>query len=469
MASYGTQLISRIIKTGCVEAVESFGIEESDFGTAEEKMAYRTLRGYYHSSPTKNSVPGEHSFKTYLPNFELFEDPGMTVEALCYELRQQRIARETQALGKDLVEQISKGRGGKDLQKLLTTTQENITRLLGFGHSRTTDIRLTDLRKEIMQEYNKAKVGGLTGKVSLPWQSLQKATGGLQEDDFYVFYGRPKSMKSWVIAYLMSYHFLTGKKVLVYTKEMTPRNVAKRVIACTVELDYEKLRLGQLDTGQEHALLDFLEMDEQLSQSPESFILLSGKDAAESGGDTIAWLHSKVKLYKPDVVYIDGLYLMNDGSDRSNVQEWARVMRVSRQARQMQLDTCVPVIATMQANRQAAKHNGGELDEIAYSDAIGQDVTGAFRTIREKTTPTISLVAAGNREYKMHGLRIGGIPATDFREKGLLTEGEILTAVENDKKPEEKVEVTARKKAAKKKEDSEERSMNNLVASLTEN
>ncbi len=468
MASFGVQILSRIINTGCFAAIEESGIEEADFATAEEKGVWRVLRGYYHSPQTKNSILGVNSAKAYLPNFTLYEDQHMTTDALCMELRNARIKREIQALGADMVAQLEKTDKGS-VQKLLTDTQDRITHLMCFGQSRLTDLRLSDLGKEVLEEYNKVKKGGLVGKVPLPWPILQRATGGLQEDDFYVFYGRPKSMKSWVISFLMSHHLHSGKRVLAYTKEMTPRNVAKRVIACAVELDYEGFRLGELADGQEHALVDFITLHNSLLEDENAFILLSGKDAAEAGGDTIAWLHTKVKQYHPDVTYIDGLYLMNDGSDRSNVQEWARVMKVSRQARQMQLDTCVPIIATMQANRQAAKHNAGELDEIAYSDAIGQDVTGAFRTIREKTTPTISLVAAGNREYKLHGLRIGGIPATDFREKGLLTEGDIINAMENDKKPEEKLEVTGKKKPAKAPpKTAQEREIDRLVGDLGE-
>jgi hypothetical protein len=90
------------------------------------------------------------------------------------------------------------------------------------------------------------------------------------------------------------------------------------------------------------------------------------------------------------------------------------------------------VIATMQANRQAAKNQTAQLDEIAYSDAIAQDATGIFRVINEKKTPTIALVAGGTREYKIHGVRIHGIPATDFSFKELMTEKDIMTAKEQD-------------------------------------
>jgi hypothetical protein len=151
----------------------------------------------------------------------------------------------------------------------------------------------------------------------------------------------------------------------------------------------------------------------------------------------MTWLRGKIEKYKPDAVFIDGLYLMS--ADRKTGKDHERVMQISRAARQTVLDTHIPLIATMQANRQASKNGDAELDEIAYSDAIGQDATCAIRSINEKgSPPTIALVLAGSREFELNGIRIGGMPYSDLSFKEAMTDKEVAKAKAKDADEEEK-------------------------------
>jgi hypothetical protein len=168
----------------------------------------------------------------------------------------------------------------------------------------------------------------------------------------------------------------------------------------------------------------------EASQGRNDLIVLSGRDS--NGHDGVAWLQSKIEQYRPDVTFVDGLYLMNDDRSTKRTADWQRVMHISRDIRQMILEAHVPVVATMQANRAAAKNSSAELDEIAFADAVGQDITQGFRVINEKSGPTIALIAGGSREYQLHGLRINGVPCVDFSCIGIMSEKEIEKAHRDD-------------------------------------
>jgi len=129
----------------------------------------------------------------------------------------------------------------------------------------------------------------------------------------------------------------------------------------------------------------------------------------------------------------------------------------------MVLDTGIPVIATAQANRHAAGHNSANLDEIAHSDAIGQDATAAFRVINEKQTPTIILATAGSREFKMDGFRINAIPASDFSYHSLVTMKELEKAKEKDGTEDDQEAEKKKRNPVKKKEEQNEEKENRLV------
>lgn len=423
MASPGMQLISRIVATGEFQKVEEWGIGVTDMMTTEEVGMWNLIRGYYHGKESLGSVPGPNFLHGAFPNFVSCDDTHMTTNALCEQARIASIIANTQKLSADLAKDVF-----IDPKKALAQAQKELHRLMGYTN-RAQDFELHNVFTEIYADYERAELGKDLGKVSWPWPTLQKITGGIHEDDFIVFYGRPKSMKSWVLCYLIAQCYSQGLNVLVYTKEMTPKNILKRVVGCYLKLPYQGLRRGQL-SKLERLDLEHFRDEVDVLRHHQNLTVLSGKDA--EGGDTIQWLHSKINKYKPDVVFVDGLYLMSIPNQGKQVQDWQRVMQISRDARQMQLATHVPLIATMQANRKAAQHGGAELDEIAHSDAIAQDATAIFRTINEKNKPTVALVAGGNREYALHGVRIMGQPATDFSEVEELHEGDVLNAKEND-------------------------------------
>jgi replicative DNA helicase len=289
--------------------------------------------------------------------------------------------------------------------------------------------------------------------MSWPWATIQAETMGVSEEDYIVFYGRPKSKKSWVLAKIIAHAYECGKNVLIYTKEMTPKNIMRRVAACLAEVPYSELRRGKLTANDKEMFYSLLRRVHEMRMS-QNFTCLSAKDVP-AGGDTVPWLRSKIERHGPDIVFVDGLYLMSDADTRKNKASHEKMTSISRAFRQMILDTRTPGIATMQANRKAAGHANAELDEIAFSDAIGQDATILCRVIAEKVKDpkkepeTIALVMGGCREINLDGLRIGGDCARDFNEKGLLTENEINKAKEKDVSGDEVADKKAKESMSK--------------------
>lgn len=433
MASVGMQLLSHVIRTGKLTEVLDWGITKDDMLTAEERSMHDMLLGY---QAEYGAVLGPNLLQVKFPTFELVDDGiQMTTQALCAEVRKARLRRDAKALGLSLAEQAE-----LDPLAALSSSQSAISNLVHLGMSKKTDVHFADAMKEIVSDYEMQEQGLLLPRLYWPWSLMNDMTGGISEEDYIILYGRPKSMKSWVLCYMIAMAFLTHKRVLVYTKEMTPKNIYKRVAACVGSLPYQELRTAKLSAEQREELL--LVRDGALAlRDSQAFVCLSGKDV-QAGGDTIPWVRSKIEKYKPDVVYVDGLYLMSSDGGRKNQQTNERVENISRAARQMVLDTGVPLVATMQANRKAAAHQQAELDEVALSDAASQDATLLARIINEKHEhptfgQTIAFLIAGSREFRLHGFRLGGTPATDFSYKEIMTEKDIERAKEGDSKHEE--------------------------------
>lgn len=426
MSNFELQLNSRIIREGkaALAVVLDYGIGLADYRTHEGKAMFQHLLAYYNDSSLAGSLPGVQSAKHIFPSFDLCDDASMSTEKLCEEIRKNRQVIEGREIASRLAEMLE-----LNPQTALGDAMGELTQLIALGTSRKTDVPIEDVYDEILFDYEMAESGVDLSVCSWPWPSLQRETMGLQKDDYVVFYGRPKSKKSWVLAYCIAHAYLQGKSIVVYTKEMTPKNIYKRVAACLARIPYRELRQGKLSVHDRATLFALRDYIQDMRHS-QRFIVLSAKDAGP-GGDTVPWFRSKIEKYKPNVQFVDGLYLMAAVNGSAKQADHARVQSISRDYRQLILDTGIPGICTLQANRKAAGHANAELDEIAFSDAIGQDATLASRVIAEKGN-SIAIVLGGSREFELQGIRIGGLPAVDFEEREELTEKEILKAKEKD-------------------------------------
>ena len=378
----------------------------------------------------KGGVMGENVVKMRYPNFDFCDDPSMTLDAYCTVVRENRLNVEIQAIAREMA--TAGGEPTLAASKALEKLQRNV---LAVGYGSQNDVNLSDAMLRAAQDHD-LQADGLDMSVGKwPWEPFNDTSGGLQSDDYIVFYGRPKSKKSWVLAAFCASLYLQDKEVLIYTKEMTADNLLKRVGACIAGIPYQEFRTGRLSRAEREQLQTVVQATKEL-QRAQNMVCLNGKDT--NGSDTIEWLQAKVQKYKPQAVFIDGLYLMNDSRGSRNQKDNFRVQNISRAARQMVLDTGVPVIATMQATRAAAGHKSANLDEIAYSDAIAQDVTSAVRVINEEEEDKITLVVGGSREYRFSGCQIWGIPATNFTFIRSLNQKEIDKIKQRDERVDEK-------------------------------
>jgi replicative DNA helicase len=427
--------------------VLQWGIGYEDFQTSEGRALFNHLLSYFQMPDTSGAVLGPSALQQMYPTFPLVEDPSMTTDALCVQVRKNRFRTELRMLMQGAEQLIE-----MEPAQALNLISSKASYLQQLGTTRKMDVHAVDAMQRIMNRYDKTERGIDLSICPWPWEPLQEATGGLEPEDFVIIYGRPKSMKSWVLAYLISWAFDEGKKALIYTKEMTPDNIIQRVVASMAGVRYHEFRRGRLSPLEKSSIFEIWHWLHHMRET-QSIVCLSGKDAGE-GGDTVPWLRSKIEQYEPDIIFIDGLYLMSNArSGRKSQKDNERVRDISRDLRQVILDTGRPIIATLQANREAAKNQDANLDEIAFSDAIGQDATLAMRVINEKHQSTLALVVGGSREFYLDGFRIYGVPATNFDYAGPLTAVEVQKAKDSDVGDAEAQKKAGRKSARKKNEE----------------
>jgi replicative DNA helicase len=161
--------------------------------------------------------------------------------------------------------------------------------------------------------------------------------------------------------------WMDGKKVLFVGTEMNRITLAMRFFALHFALPYQDFRHGQLGDLVEEKL-------------DESIRLISSETGINVVGDDfdaeINEIIMAVEQTRPDIVFVDGLYLVkNAGYDRH-----ARVSNTADDLKRMAKRLSIPVIASTQFNREVGANTKTAVSaaNIGISDVIGWDADVAI-------------------------------------------------------------------------------------------
>lgn len=217
---------------------------------------------------------------------------------------------------------------------------------------------LLSLGKEVIKKYDDAKLG--KRGIPTPWPSMDDQTMGWQPEDLALFVGRQATGKTWLLIICCHSAWKNGNKVLVVSTEMNRVNMAMRFFSVHLGMTYSAVRKGKLGEFVENkfkdGVLDLLSDD--------------GIDIVSGGFDfTIDNVNSVISDNKPDIVSIDGAYLIkNHGKDRhekvsNNFDDFKRMGAMHKHA----------TLTTSQFNRSART---GQSDTIAAENIGITDVAG---------------------------------------------------------------------------------------------
>ena len=170
---------------------------------------------------------------------------------------------------------------------------------------------------------------------------------------------------TWLEVYIGSHAMLNNYRVLQFVTEMSDAQMRDRYEAmlysmCYGDFNYDNFKRGMLDRKTEKKYFQFLE-DDLPNMEPLQIITATG----------VMSVSAAIDKYKPDLVLIDGVYLMDD--DQGADSDWLRVAHITRDLKKLAKRTKLPFFINSQADKNTSKRTGPELGSISYTQAIGQD------------------------------------------------------------------------------------------------
>jgi replicative DNA helicase len=221
--------------------------------------------------------------------------------------------------------------------------------------------------------------GSITG-VPTGFNDLDQITGGLQPSDLIILAARPGMGKTAFVLNLATNAALAGKKVAVFTLEMSKEQLMSRVLSAVSKVDSSRLRKGDLSDEEQDRLM---EGARRIYERKECL----GID--ETPGISLMELRSRCRRYHKeyglDMIIIDYLQLMSGGEGKSESRE-REISEISMGLKSLAKELRVPVVALAQLNRgpDARPDKRPKISDLRESGSMEQDADMIFFIYRDE-------------------------------------------------------------------------------------
>lgn len=186
------------------------------------------------------------------------------------------------------------------------------------------------------------------------WQKLNEITGGIQKY-FITLTGKKKVGKTFILCCIINDLLLHNQKVLLFSMEMTSLEILRRIVSIKYSLPYSDYKNGILVSSLENKFFNLLENDNELKNC-----LIVNESSV--GNLTPNIIRNRISFYKPDFVFIDGVYLLQDDEKSQNIV--MKLYNITQKLKSISKENNVGIIVTTQQN---------ETGETNWSRSFSQD------------------------------------------------------------------------------------------------
>lgn len=198
------------------------------------------------------------------------------------------------------------------------------------------------------------------------------------------------SGKTYVMSKAVVAGYLQDKVPMVVTMEMSAKQLARRQLGLLQQVSVTQIRLGRLSHWGEQKLRNGIVSLETEHENGHPFYILQGNLMT-----TVEDVGNYAKEMRPDVLYVDGAYLLM--SNLKFGSKWERISHTAEYLKSLALTLDIPVIATYQFNRKG----GGSLANIGGADSVGQLASIVIGIETESDTEEGSVGGWSSVDYKI--------------------------------------------------------------------
>ena len=377
-------LISSVLKTGDMVATSNKGVTNRHFHLYDEE--WRWLEKFH---TRRGRVPSRVTFTAKFPEFPVraADDPGYWSDEVIRE-HGTYLFNNAATMALDLID-------SGDLMAAVAMMRDGLTSIESSVSGESAQFSLLNDAELIYADLvRRSELAQANGRSGLPsgFPSLDAVTGGFQAGEYWVVGARLGMGKSWTLNKIVTTLMMENLSSLYVTLEQSSNDVIFRLYnLLSSRYGRRVFRSGDLRSGRGFHLPEVREFLNKLKSLNLGEVHLSDGTRGKVSPANVA---AMIQKNRPAAAFIDYITLM-DGKDK----DWQTVGKLSADLQGIARRYEVPVIAAAQINRSGGGKEPPTADQLAMSDAIGQDVDGLI-TLAQQTDTVIKfrLAKARNSE-----------------------------------------------------------------------
>ena len=383
------QILNKVLSQNDYSLIQNNGLDERYFPDYVEEFIF--IKDHYKKYL---KVPDKETFIVKFPEFSFIdvqEPDDYLLDTLSEEFLYTNTASVIRASA-DLLRENS----NTAVEYLLSQmpTLNNQRRQASFDIMQSALARLDDFRK---LRDNKDTTVIRTGMPELD----ALIYGWLPGEELITIVGRTNQGKSWLLLQFLCAAWKQGKRVGLYSGEMSYSRIGYRIDTLLHHFSNFGLLTG---TGIIEAQYEEYLKDLMKKEVPLKVVTPADLD----NRPTVTKLQAFVEKERLDILGVDQLSLMTDERAQRGDPLRIQMTHVAKDLFDLSCRYKIPIIAAAQANREASKRNrddgGGstpELEDVSESDGISQNCSKVL-TMRQ-AGPGLEISIKKNRDGRVGG------------------------------------------------------------------
>lgn len=349
------RLVSKVIMERHIIPVIENGIKDDWFVDDDLRKVWKFVREHY---ANYREVPTHVVVHDNFPNFKIIKGVEDTIDYLI----DQMIAFRRRSITRTGVESIIDDLTKNDHEAALLEMSKTVTLVNEQGVIGTTHVDLTKDPDSRWEDYQNIQNHKLLG-VPSGFEKIDEATAGFQGGQLITVIAPPKTGKSQICLQMANNVHAAGMTPMFQSFEMNNHEQSQRSDAMRSHISSARLRRGKLHGDEEDRYLNYLDY----MKTAHPFHLV---DAVN--GLTIDSLMAKAEQLNPDILFVDGVYLMMDQvTGEANTPQ--ALTNITRGLKRLAQRLNIPVVISTQTLLWKMKGGKVSADSIGYSSSFFQD------------------------------------------------------------------------------------------------
>jgi len=348
------RLVSKVIYDRNIIPVLEKGVKDDWFVDDDLRRIWKFIREHY---TTYREVPTIVSVNDHFPNFR-----ALKVEDTIDYLIDTMIEFRRNFITRNGVQDIVQIMAQNDHEGTIAEMSKVIAKINEQGVVGTTHVDLTKDPDKFWEEYQNVQNSKMLG-VPTGFEKIDEATAGFQGGQLITVIAPPKTGKSQICLRMAANVHQSGLVPMFQSFEMNNHEQTQRYLSMVSHISNGRLRQGKLRSDEEDRLINTI--DTLKEQHPFHFV-----DAVN--GLTVDSLMAKADQLKPDILFIDGVYLMMDQvTGEANTPQ--ALTNITRALKRVAQRLNIPVVISTQTLLWKMKGGKVSADSIGYSSSFFQD------------------------------------------------------------------------------------------------